>query len=70
MASIEERVAVLEDEVARLKREAECKEEQMVPRWDLRFGAFRDDPLYDEAMQLGKDYRRSQPMPPDDHVSP
>lgn len=34
-----------------------------VPWWVRRFGAFQDDPIYDEAMRLGVAYRQSQPTP-------
>jgi hypothetical protein len=68
--SLEERVAVLEQEVARLKRERKEAVKGSAPWWERRFGAFKDDPAYDEAMRLGAEYRRSQPTPADDDVSP
>ena len=67
--SLEERVAVLEQEVARLKRERRQAAEPTVPWWERRFGAFKDDPAYDEAMRLGAEYRRSQPTAADEDVS-
>ena len=67
--SLEERVAVLEQEVARLKQERMEVAEAAVPWWERRFGAFKDDPAYDEAMRLGAEYRRSQLTPADDDVS-
>jgi hypothetical protein len=67
--SLEERVAVLEQEVARLKQERREAVKASVPWWEQRFGAFKDDPAYDEAMHLGAEYRRSQPTPADDDVS-
>ena len=68
--SLEERVAVLEREVARLKQECKEAAEPSVPWWERRFGAFKDDPAYDEAMRLGAEYRRSQPTPADDEEEP
>jgi hypothetical protein len=63
--SLEERVATLEAEVARLKqRDAQAA----VPWWEQRFGAFRDDPMYEAAMRLGAEYRKSQSPPSDDDV--
>ena len=67
--SLEERVAVLETEVARLKRERQSGPDTISPWWERRFGAFRDNPMYDEAMRLGAEYRRSQPTPVDEDVS-
>ena len=68
--SLEERVAVLEQEVARLKQERREAVKACVPWWEQRFGAFKDDPAYDEAMRLGAEYRGSQPTPADDEEEP
>ena len=58
--SLEERVATLEAEVAELKeRLAASQQKDAVPWWERRFGAFKDDPEYDEAMRLGREYRES-----------
>ena len=57
--NIELRVAALEAELARLK---ECVE-RAVPQGDWLdeiYGVFDNDPLYEEAMRLGSDYRESQ----------
>jgi hypothetical protein len=64
--TVEERLAALEADVARLKQEQARKSEAVVPWWERRFGAFKDDPAYDEAMQLGAAYRQAQPTPVDD----
>jgi len=65
--SIEERMTVLEAEVARLKKLLPPGEtNRVVPWWEKRFGAFKDDPLYDEAMRLATEYRQSQPTPLDE----
>ena len=62
--SLEQRVAALEAEVARLKQRLEGERPQVaIPWWERRFGAFRDDPMYDEAARLGEEYRRSRPLP-------
>lgn len=63
--SLEERVAALEAEVQRLKNERYKTSEQDMPWWERRFGAFQDDPIHEEAMRLGAEYRRSQPSPAD-----
>jgi hypothetical protein len=67
--TIEERLAALEADVARLKQERCSPGDTAVPWWERRFGAFKDDPIYDEAMRLGAEYRKSQPTPADDDVS-
>lgn len=57
--SIEERVAALEAEVARLKQRSVNGSENGRPWWEHFRGAFHDDPDYDEAMRLGHEYRES-----------
>ncbi len=59
-ASLEERVAALEAEVERLKRERNLEETKDKPWWERIYGAFADDPMFEEAMRLGEEYRRSQ----------
>lgn len=57
-ATIEERVAALEDKVAKLTGEAvETKPE--MPWWETITGTFKDDPEYNEAMRLGREWRKS-----------
>ena len=67
--TVEERLAALEAEVVQLKQQRSASEEPKIPWWEQRWGAFKDDPIYDEAMRLGAEYRKSQPMPTDDDVS-
>ena len=67
--SLEDRMTVLEAEVARLKEQLIGKDQNTIPWWERRFGAFKDDPMYDEAMRLGAEYRASQPTPADEDVS-
>jgi hypothetical protein len=60
---IEKRIAVLEAEVALLKSKVEKKDDKNeVPWWKQRIGIFADNPAYDEAMRLGREYRESQKM--------
>lgn len=67
--SLEERMAALEAEVNQLKQQLTTKEPQRhVSWWEQRFGAFQNDPLYDEAMRLGEEYRKSQPTAADNDV--
>lgn len=65
MPTLEERVTELEAKVARLSGEkSEASREK--PWWELWFGAFKDNPDFDAAMERGAEYRRSQPKASDD----
>lgn len=55
---LEERVAHLEAEVARLKSKVE-NDSSSRPWWEQIAGTFADNSAYDEAMQLGREYRDS-----------
>ena len=55
---LEERMAYLEAEVARLKDKVENGVSPK-PWWEEIVGAFADSTAYDEAMQLGREYRDS-----------
>ncbi|MBW4487211.1 MAG: hypothetical protein KME12_05420 [Trichocoleus desertorum ATA4-8-CV12] len=55
---LEERVAYLEAEVSRLKSKVENGISSK-PWWEQIVGAFADNATYDEAMQLGREYRDS-----------
>ncbi len=57
--SLEQRVAALEQEVARLKSKVEGEVGNRVPWWDKIAGTFANDPIYAEAMRLGRQYRAS-----------
>jgi hypothetical protein len=55
---LEERLAYLEAEVAKLKNKVE-NDASPIPWWEKIAGTFADNPAYDEAMQLGCEYRES-----------
>ncbi len=55
--TLEERVAILETEIARLKNEP--SDVTAKPWWEEIRGMFKDDPAYVEAMQYGREYRES-----------
>ena len=59
VAQIEQRVAALEAEVTRLKQKLETVTKPTIPWWQEIYGTFADDPLYEEAMRAGREYRES-----------
>lgn len=59
-AQLEQRVVNLEQELSRLKRAlAKTQKSEALPWWEQIAGAFANDPIYDEAMRLGREYRES-----------
>lgn len=56
-SNLESRLAQLENEVAQLKQQIPVRDDQ-TPWWEQILGTFTDDPIYDEAMHLGQQYRR------------
>ena len=56
---IEHRVAALEAEMARLKEQLENAVPSQGDWLDEIYGAFADDPHFEEAMRLGREYRES-----------
>ena len=55
---LEQRVAVLEAEVATLKRKLDTLD-RTPPWWEQIAGTFENDPIYEKAMQLGREYRQT-----------
>lgn len=56
-AKLETRVATLERELASLKDKVENAES---PWWKQNLGQFANDPIYAEAMKLGRAFREGQ----------
>lgn len=61
---LEQRVEILEAEVALLKSQLNVVSSSVSSRtnpwWSKIAGTFADNPAYDEAMKLGREYRESQ----------
>jgi hypothetical protein len=61
--TLEDRVAIIEQELERLKQQLQAVKPQAIePRWKQIIGVFKDDPLFDEAERLGREWRESQRM--------
>lgn len=61
---LESRMAILEAKVERLERELEAVVPNGQPWWQQIVGTFADDPAFEEAMRLGREYRESlRPKP-------
>lgn len=61
---LEPRVAALEATVEQLQRQLELVAPDTNPWWEHIVGAFADDPAFEEAMRLGREYRESlRPQP-------
>lgn len=59
ISSLKQRVEVLEKEVARLKEQLGAADKPTDPWLDKVWGAFANDPAFEEAMRLGREYRES-----------
>ena len=57
-STLEERVALLEQEVVQLRRQIHPS--AVVPWWEQITGVFADIPAFDEAANLGRQYREAQ----------
>lgn len=61
---LEARVTALEDEMAQLRQQLNTVIKPAKPWWEEIYGTFADDPIYEEAMRLGREYRESlRPKP-------
>ena len=64
-SALEKRVAALEGELARLRDKLEAAEAAK-PWWERIAGTFEKDPVYEQAMKMGREYRKSlSPAKPD-----
>jgi hypothetical protein len=56
---IEKRLAALESEVAELRKKISPARDANQPWWEINAGEFANDPMFEEAMELGRQYRKS-----------
>jgi hypothetical protein len=54
--TLKARIESLEQELAKLKSKVERQSE---PWWEQIAGSFANDPLHEQAMRLGREYRES-----------
>lgn len=57
--SLEDRVAALETELEQLKQQKTVQATEAEPWWKKIVGTYKDDPAYEEAMRLGREWRES-----------
>jgi hypothetical protein len=57
-SSVEQRLIALEHEVERLKGRVNGGGQKR-PWWEELFGKYANDPAFEEAMRLGREYRKS-----------
>jgi hypothetical protein len=63
-ANLEKRMEVLEREVRSLKRLVKKSKSDQKPWWERLAGTFENDPVFDEIVEAGRKYRKSQRPPP------
>jgi len=57
--TMEARVSALERELNQIKQLLRRKSGPVAPWWERIAGAFEDDPVFEQAMTLGRQYRES-----------
>ena len=58
--TIEDRLTAVETRLEQIDQAKELdKSDESIPWWKRIVGAFADDPEFDEAMRLGREYRES-----------
>ena len=58
---MEERLTTLEQEMSQVKARLERENNQQENPWLTHvYGAFKDDPLFEEAVRYGREWRESQ----------
>lgn len=59
LLELEKRVAALEQAVAEIQRKSKPEPGKQVAWWHTHAGRFADDPVFDEIVRLGAEYRNS-----------
>jgi hypothetical protein len=59
--TLEDRLTIVEQELARLKQRLDADNAPPSSAgWEQIFGIFADDPLFEEAVRLGREWRDAQ----------
>lgn len=69
VTEIDKRVAELEAEVSRLSRQTNDRALDETPWWKKIVGIYKDDPVFEEAMRLGREYREHQRQEEDESAA-
>ena len=67
--TVEERLTALEAEVGQLKQQGQDAKGEEPRGWQRIFGRFAGMPGFEEAVQLGREWRESQGPPADEDGS-
>lgn len=59
VAELTKRVERLEKQIARMEERLNGGSEEEEPWWKALHGRWADNPVFDEAMRLGREYRES-----------
>lgn len=59
-AALEKRIAVLEAEFTKFRAQLDKERAANAPDWRRIVGTFENDPAFEEAMRLGRQWRESQ----------
>jgi hypothetical protein len=62
-ANLEKRIEALEHEVRSLKRLVKKSKSDQKPWWERLAGTFENDPVFDEIVEAGRKYHKSQQPP-------
>ena len=61
ISPLEERLTILERELRKVKAELKTvRKETQRPWWEQLAGQFKNDPLFDQIVEAGQQYRRSK----------
>ncbi len=58
-SELELRVSALEKELAKLKEKLAKDDKPEIPWWQQISGVFANDPDFEEAMRIGREYRKN-----------
>ena len=68
--TVSRRIAKLEEQISQLERQVNTVPASSEAWWKKIVGVYRDDPEFEEAMRLGREYRESQRPQDDDAAEP